>query len=155
MTILFVTINERWKHWSSATIGVPVERDCANFCFILSPRRTSVPITSGGRVKTRDCQDYAESTRNTRNRLKMRGERRRGSSLLVTGVGGACFPARFQLSREMKPSPEISLCSHRVPRKTSMREIFNNSRICNANKIFHNHSREHNSSLYIYFFFIL
>lgn len=45
-------------------------------------------------MKTRDDQDYAESTRNTRNRLKMRGERRRGSSVLVTGVGEACFPAR-------------------------------------------------------------
>lgn len=45
-------------------------------------------------MKTRDGQDYAESTRNTRNRLKMRGERRRGSSVLVTGVGEACFPAR-------------------------------------------------------------
>lgn len=49
---------------------------------------------SGGRVKTRDDQDYAGSTRNTRNRLKMRGERRRGSLVLVTGVGEACFPAR-------------------------------------------------------------
>jgi len=49
---------------------------------------------SGGCMKTSDDQDYAESTRNTRNRLKMRGERRRGSSMLVTGVGEACFPAR-------------------------------------------------------------
>lgn len=45
-------------------------------------------------MKTHDDQDYAESTRNARNRLKMRGERRRGSSVLVTGVGEACFPAR-------------------------------------------------------------
>lgn len=105
---------------------------------------------SGGRVKTRDCQGYTESTRNTRNRLKMRGERRRGSSVLVTGVGGACFPARFQLSHEMKQPPEISLCSHRVPRKTSMHGIFNNSRTWNANRIFHNYSCEHDSFVIFY-----
>jgi hypothetical protein len=55
----FVAINARdgsSEFASSRTIGIAVERDRANFCFIPSPRRTSVPITSAGRVKTRDGQ---------------------------------------------------------------------------------------------------
>lgn len=58
------------------------------FDFIVA--RTSVPITFEARVEMRRVRESVESARNTRNRLKMKGERQRRSSVLMTAVGGPC-----------------------------------------------------------------
>lgn len=88
---------------------------------------------SGGCMKTGDDQDYAESTWNTRNRLKMRGERRRGSSMLVTGVGEACFPARSfsAFARDEAAVGDHALFPSSTAENIDVRDI--QSCLCDAN----------------------
>lgn len=95
--------NAQWYYSNNCAIGLPVKHDRANFGFILSPRRTSVPISPEGVWKR-------AMTRTTRKVLEIReigwkwevsdGEDHRCSWQVSAK---RVFPRdRFQLSREMK-----------------------------------------------------